>query len=53
MTRTYQIYANLTFLGYEYADSADSALAKTDKKYGPASNWNCNTYTVKQIEFAQ
>jgi hypothetical protein len=51
MTRTFQVYANLTFLGYEYADSAETAISKTKMKYGPAANWNCADYTVKLIEW--
>jgi len=51
MTRTFQVYANLTFLGYEYSDSAEIAISKTKMKYGPAANWNCADYTVKLIEW--
>ena len=51
MTRTFQVYAHLTFLGYEYADSAETAISKTKMKYGPAAAWNCADYTVKLIEW--
>lgn len=50
MTRTYMMYAGLTFLGYEYGETEEAVLFRTRGKYGPPSNWNVEEYKAKLIE---
>lgn len=51
MLRTYRAYANLTFLGYEYAETVQEALDKTTQKFGPAAGWNYQEFNVTLIEW--
>ena len=53
MVRTYQVYANLTFLGYEYAETKQEAETKTIRKFGPADIWSCKKYTTTLIELVE
>jgi hypothetical protein len=53
MVRTYQVYADLTFLGYEYAETEQEAQTKTIRKFGPADIWNCKKYTTTLIELVE
>lgn len=53
MLRTFQVYAGLTFLGYEYAVDREEANAKTHKKFGVPTNWGVDSYTVNKIIWAE
>lgn len=53
MTRTYMIYAGLTFLGYEYGETEEAVLFRTRGKYGPPSNWNVDEYTATLIKLRE
>lgn len=49
MLRTFQMYAGLTFLGYEYAEDSVEAIIKTRKKFGASGLWGIDEYTVSKI----
>ena len=49
MTRTYMMYAGLTFLGYEYGETKDEVLFRTRSKFGDPNNWNVTEYTANII----
>lgn len=49
MTRTYMIYAGLTFLGYEYGETKEEVLLRTRSKFGDPNNWNVTEYTANII----
>lgn len=49
MTRTYMIYAGLTFLGYEYGETKDEVLLITRSKFGDPNNWNVTEYTANIV----
>lgn len=51
MTRTYMMYAGLTFLGYEYGATADEVLFRTLGKFGPASNWGVTEYKAQLVRW--
>jgi hypothetical protein len=51
--RTYQVYAGLTFLGYEYANKENLVVEKTMRKFGSPALWGVDEYTVKLIEYQE
>lgn len=53
MLRTYQMYAGLTFLGYEYAEDREQALINTRKKYGAPKLWNIEEYDANIIHWRE
>ena len=53
MTRTYMIYAGLTFLGYEYGENQNEVLIRTRSKFGDPNNWNVTEYTANIIRWRE
>ena len=53
MTRTYMMYAGLTFLGYEYGETKEAVVFRTVGKFGPPQNWNETKYKAKLIEWRE
>jgi hypothetical protein len=49
--RTFQIYAGLTFLGYEYAADKEDALIKTRHKFGAPKKWNIDEFSATIIKW--
>jgi hypothetical protein len=47
--RTFKIYANDNFLGYEYAEDDVEAIIKTRNKFGAPKSWGIDEYTVCKI----
>ena len=50
MTRTYMMYAGLTFLGYEYGETEEAVVFRTIGKFGPPQNWNETEYKATLIK---
>lgn len=53
MSRTYMMYAGLTFLGYEYGATEDEVLFRTLGKFGHPSNWGETEYTAQLIRWPE
>ena len=53
MTRTYMMYAGLTFLGYEYGETKEVVLSKTSKKFGEPNNWGVTNYKAERIRWPE
>ena len=53
MTRTYMMYAGLTFLGYEYGATEQEVLFRTRAKFGEPSKWNETEYTANLIRWPE
>ena len=53
MTRTYMMYAGLTFLGYEYGETETEVLFRTQAKFGDPNNWKVNKYTANVIRWRE
>ena len=53
MTRTYMMYAGLTFLGYEYGATEDEVLFRTLGKFGHPSNWGETEYKAQLIRWPE
>ena len=53
MTRTYMMYAGLTFLGYEYGETEQEVLFRTVAKFGHPNKWNETEYTAKLIRWPE
>ena len=51
--RTYQVYAGLTFLGYEYGNKEPIVVEKTMRKFGSPALWGVDEYTVKLIKYQE
>ena len=49
MLRTFEIYANDNFLGYEYAEDDVEAIIKTRNKFGAPRSWGIDEYNVHKI----
>jgi hypothetical protein len=49
MLRTFEIYANDNFLGYEYAEDDIEAIIKTRNKFGAPKSWGIDEYTAHKI----
>jgi hypothetical protein len=49
MLRTFEIYANDNFLGYEYAEDDIEAIIKTRNKFGAPKSWGTDEYTARKI----
>jgi len=49
MLRTFQVYAGLTFLSYEYAEDEAQVQFNTRKKFGSPKQWGVSDYKVKKI----
>ena len=49
MLRTFEIYANDNFLGYEYAEDDVEAIIKTRNKFGAPRSWGIDEYNVRKI----
>lgn len=49
MTRTYMMYAGLTFLGYEYGATETEVLFRTVGKFGDPNNWGVTQYKANLI----
>lgn len=49
MTRTYMMYAGLTFLGYEYGETEKEVLFRTVGKFGNPNSWGVKHYTANII----
>ena len=48
--RTWEVFGNNEFFGYEYAEDENQALAKTIVKYGAPAKWGIEQYTFKKIK---
>jgi hypothetical protein len=48
-TRTWQVFADDNFLGYEYAKDQDEVYLKAIKKFGAPEKWGIASYVVKLI----
>jgi len=51
--RTWEVFVEQEFLGYEYAAEESEALAKTIIKFGAPEKWGADIYTVKKIKWAE
>ena len=51
--RTWEVFANNEFFGYEYAEDENQALAKTIVKFGNPAKWGIEQYTFKKIKWAE
>ena len=53
MTRTYMMYAGLTFLGYEYGATETEVLFRTVGKFGDPNNWGVTQYKANLIRWPE
>lgn len=51
--RTWEVFGNDEFFGYEYAEDENQALAKTIVKFGAPAKWGIEQYTFKKIKWAE
>jgi hypothetical protein len=51
--RTWEVFSNDEFFGYEYAEDENQALAKTIIKFGAPAKWGTEQYTFKKIKWAE
>lgn len=49
MLRTFEVFADTNFLGYEYAEDDVEAVVKSRNKFGAPKNWGIEEYTVRKI----
>lgn len=49
MLRTFKVYAEDNFLGYEYAEDKVDAIIKTRNKFGAPKQWGIEEYSVDKI----
>ena len=49
--RTWQVYVNEIFLGYEYAAEETVVIEQTIRKFGSPALWGADQYTIKKIKW--
>jgi len=49
--RTWKIYVNEVFLGYEYGAEETDAVEKTMRKFGSPALWGADQYTIEKIKW--
>jgi len=49
--RTWQVYVNEIFLGYEYGAEEGAVVEKTIRKFGPPVLWGADQYNIKKIKW--
>jgi hypothetical protein len=49
--RTWQVFVNEIFLGYEYAADETVVIEKTMRKFGSPALWGADQYTIEKIKW--